>query len=128
MEGLWIVTMLAALQFFVFAAVVGAARAKGGVKAPRMTGDEAFERRLRVQYNTMEQLVIFYPGLWAFGTFVNPAVASLLGGVFIVGRIFYFVAYTNDPDSRSIGFGLTMLPNAVLLLGGLAGAIWAAVT
>jgi hypothetical protein len=126
MEGLWIVTMLAALQFFFFAAFAGSARAKAGVKAPAITGDETFERRLRVQYNTMEQLVIFYPGLWAFGTFVNPSVAALLGGVYILGRIFYFVAYTNDPDSRSIGFGLTILPNGILLIGGLIGAIWEA--
>ena len=42
--------------------------------------------------------------------------------------VIYFRAYLADPPSRGPGFGLTMLPTFILLLGGLGGAIWSAAT
>jgi glutathione S-transferase len=121
-----IVIGLALIQFFAFGALVGRARAKYGVPAPAMSGHEIFERYNRVHYNTMEQLVIFVPAMLLFGYYVSAPVAALLGLVFIVGRTVYLGAYVADPARRGAGFGLTVLPNTILLLGGLGGAIWTA--
>ena len=63
MNYVHIVALLAILQFIIFGILVGRARAKYGVKAPAMTGNEQFERVVRVQMNTLEQLVCFLPAL-----------------------------------------------------------------
>jgi glutathione S-transferase len=120
------VIALALLQFFIFSGFVARARVKSGVEAPATTGDSVFERYFRVHYNTMEQLVMFIPGMLLFGTYVSAAVASGLGLLFIVGRTVYFRTYIADPARRGPGFGLSMLPIVILLLGGLGGAFWAA--
>lgn len=117
---------LALLQFIVFGGLVGRARVKTGVKAPATTGDPVFERTIRVQYNTMEQLVVFIPGMLLFGSYINTVAAAVLGLVFIIGRIIYYHAYLEDPPTRSLGFGLTILPTTILVLGGLGGAVWSA--
>ena len=127
MEYLWLVTLLAALQFAVFGGLVGAARAKSRLQAPAVTGDAAFERRFRVHYNTLEQLAVFYPALWSFGLLVDATIAAALGGIYLVGRVVYFLQYTARPQSRSLGFGLSAMPTYVLLIGGLIGAIRAIV-
>jgi uncharacterized membrane protein YecN with MAPEG domain len=80
---------------------------------------------VRVQYNTIEQLVIFLPALFAFGHFVSPLWAAALGAVFILGRALYARGYVQDPAKRGPGFGLTLLANSVLLVGATVGALWA---
>jgi len=123
MNYLWIITLLAALQFVVFGFLVGVARNKGDVKAPAVSGDDNFERRFRVHYNTLEQLVVFYPGLWSFGLFVSMNIAAILGVIYLLGRVLYSVQYASNPDSRGPGFGLSVLPIYVLLLGGIVGVV-----
>jgi len=120
------VIILALLQFLVFGGFVARARVKSGVEAPAMTGDLVFERCNRAHYNTMEQLIMFIPGMWLFGTYVSTTVAAGLGLLFIVGRTVYFRAYIAEPASRGPGFGLSVLPTFVLLLGGLGGSLWSA--
>ena len=92
MDVVYIVISLALLQFFVFGGFVGRARVKFGIDAPAVTGDPIYERYHRVHYNTMEQLVVFVPGMLLFGEYVSAMVAAGLGLVFIVGRIIYFRA------------------------------------
>jgi uncharacterized MAPEG superfamily protein len=128
MDMVYIVIALALLQFFVFGGLVGRARVKFSIDAPAVTGDPMYERYHRVHYNTMEQLVVFIPSMLLFGVYVSSLAAAGLGLVFIVGRVIYFRAYLADPASRGPGFGLTMLPTFILLLGGLGGAIWSAAT
>jgi glutathione S-transferase len=118
-----IVTALALLQFIVFGFKVGSARGKYGVKAPAVTGNEIFERCFRVQQNTLEQLVVFIPGLYIFGRYVNPLWAAGLGVVYLIGREIYAATYVKDPAKRSLGFGLTFLPSVILVAGGLIGAV-----
>ena len=118
-----IVTALALLQFFAFGFKVGGARAKYGVKAPAVSGNEIFERHFRVQQNTLEQLVVFIPGLYLFGRYYNPLWAAALGVVYLIGRQVYASAYIKDPAKRGAGFGLTFLPTVILVLGGLIGAL-----
>ena len=125
MEWIAIVTILALVQFIWLGIRVGAARVKYEIKAPATTGHDLFERHYRVQHNTLEQLVVFLPALWLFGSYVSGGIGALIGVVFLVGRASYAFAYVEDPAKRSTGFMLTFVPNALLLLGGLGGALLA---
>jgi glutathione S-transferase len=118
-----IVTALAVLQFFVFGFKVGGARGRYGVKAPAITGNDIFERHFRVQQNTLELLVAFVPGLYLFSRYWSPVVAAVLGVIYLVGREVYAASYVKEPAKRSAGFGLSVLPTAILVVGGLAGAV-----
>ena len=118
-----IVTALAVLQFVVFGFKVGAARGKYGVKAPAITGNDIFERRFRIQQNTLETLIVFIPGLYLFSRYFNPLIAAALGLVYLGGRELYSISYVKDPATRSAGYGLTFLPAVILVLGGLLGAV-----
>ena len=82
-----LVTILSLLVYMAFVGLVGRARGKYNVPAPQTTGNDAFERVLRVQQNTAEQLLTFLPGLWIFSMVISPVWASLLGLIWIVGRI-----------------------------------------
>ena len=117
-----IVTALAVLQFIVFGFKVGAARGRYGIKAPAVTGNEVFERYFRVHMNTLEQLVVFLPGLYLFARYFNPLVAAALGVVYLVGRELYAFTYVRDPAKRDVGYGMTFLPMVILVVGGLIGA------
>ena len=128
MDMVYIIIALALLQFFIFGSLVARARVKFNVAAPAVTGNPIYERYYRVHYNTMELLVVFVPSMLLFGEYVSSLVAACLGLIFIIGRIIYFRAYVTDPEKRGLGFGITMLPTSILLLGGLGGAIWSAAT
>ncbi|MGB5347646.1 MAG: MAPEG family protein [Woeseia sp.] len=123
MELLAIVTTLALLQVFWFAFMVGKERQKHNVPAPMMTGHDDFMRAFRVHMNTVEQLIIFIPGLWLFGYYIDARVAAGLGVLFIIGRFVYRGAYMKDPQARSAGFGISALSMMALVIGGLIGAI-----
>ena len=118
-----IVTALALLQFIVFGVKVGRARGRYGVKAPAVTGNTTFERLFRVQQNTLEQLIVFLPGLYLFSRYFSPLIAAALGVVYLIGREVFAFTYVKEPAKREIGFGLTFLPTVILVLGGLFGAL-----
>lgn len=123
MEPIAIVTVLVALQTVAFAFLVGKQRVKHGVKAPTIGGDPEFERAFRVHQNTVEQLVVFLPALWIFGYYVHAPTGAGLGLVFVIARFIYRGSYLKDPSSRGPGFGIGMIATAILLFGGLVGAI-----
>jgi glutathione S-transferase len=118
-----IVTALALLQFLVFGFKVARARARYGIKAPAITGHEIFERCLRVQQNTLEQLIVFIPGLYLFSRYFSPAAAAWLGLIYLIGREIYAAAYVKDPAKRHAGYALTFLPMVILVVGGIIGAV-----
>jgi glutathione S-transferase len=122
-----LVLALALLEFVVFLMAVGRARDTYNVPAPGTSGNEVFERYFRVQMNTIEQLIIFVPALVLFAHYVNPLIAAGLGLLFVIGRWVYFKGYVKDPKKRSLGFMLSFIPNMILLLGALVGAVWALV-
>ena len=72
-----------------------------------------------------EQLAIFLPAMLLFGTYVSAPIGAGLGLVFVLGRALYARAYWRDPAGRGPGFGLTLLSNFVLLVGGMVGALLA---
>lgn len=117
-----IVTSLMLIQLFYFAAQTGKARGKYGVNGPAVTGHEMFERHYRVHYNTLEQLILIVPSMWLFAMHVHELAAAGFGVVYLIGRFIYASAYVKDPASRGLGFGLSILPTAILMLGSLIGA------
>ena len=123
MEATVIVTFLALGQYVLFGVQVGSLRGKHGIKAPAQTGHEEFERMNRVHLNTMEQLVLFLPALWMQAYYANPLVGAVVGMVYIVGRFVYRAEYLKDPDSRGLGFTMSFVPSAVLLIWALVAAI-----
>jgi glutathione S-transferase len=121
-----IVLALALAEYLYFGFAVGRARERYGIKAPAITGHQTFECYYRVQMNTLELLIAFVPALWLFAYYVSAQWAAVLGAVFIVGRLVYFRAYVSDPSKRNLGFLLSILPVAALIVGGLIGATRAA--
>ena len=123
MEAVVIVTVLALVQYLYFGVQVGSVRQKSGVKAPAMAGNEEFERVNRVHLNTLEQLVVLLPALWLYAQYVNPLWGAGLGVVYLIGRFLYSAAYKKDPATRTLGFMLTFLPGAVMLIWVLVVAV-----
>ncbi|EGZ49995.1 MAPEG family protein [Neisseria wadsworthii] len=126
MNFIHIVTILALIQYFFFGFMVGRARSKYGIHAPAVSGNEHFERALRIQQNTLEQLVVFLPALFIAAVYWSEGIIALIGVVYLVGRFIYWRAYTADPQTRAIGFLLTMIPSFVLMIAGLIGAMFKA--
>ncbi|MGL5035374.1 MAG: MAPEG family protein [Microcystaceae cyanobacterium] len=114
-----LVTALSLFLYLILTVNVGRARAKYGVKVPAISGDENFERVLRVQQNTLEQLVFFLPLLWLFSVYVSPIWGAAIGAIWFVGRVLYAWGYYQAPEKRAAGFGLSTLSALVLLLGSL---------
>ena len=123
MELVYLVILLALLQYIVFTGLVGRARARYNVLAPATTGHPAFERAHRVHQNTLENLIIFVPAIWIFATYASAFWATILGIVFIVGRTIYAVGYLQAAEKRGPGAGLTGLANVALVLGGLVAVL-----
>lgn len=124
MEPVVIVIMLALVEYIILGARVGFARGRTGIEAPAVSGNEEFERHFRVHYNTLEQLILFIPGVWFFGLYVHELGAAGLGVVYLVGRAIYALAYVSNPASRGTGMLLSVIPCWILILGALGGAIW----
>jgi glutathione S-transferase len=119
------ITVLALLQFLIFGMLVGRARAKYGIKAPAVSGNEVFERYFRVHMNTMELLVMFLPALWIAAALAIVAYywIALLGALYLIGRFLYQRGYVVDPAKRGVGYGLSAMPVLALIIIDLVGAI-----
>jgi glutathione S-transferase len=117
------VVLLALVECYVFAMLVGRARGRYGILAPAVSGNEAFERYFRVHQNSIEQLVLFIPAVWLFGIYVGPRSAAIIGAVYLLARLIYAVGYIADPKKRGPGAGLTFVSVAILTLGALWGVL-----
>jgi glutathione S-transferase len=115
-----LVTLLICLLMFASGINVGRARGLYGIKAPAVTGHEMFERAYRIQMNTLENAVLVLPTLWLYASFIGDRGAAAMGGVWLLARIWYAIAYQNDPAKRGPTFGLSVLAFAGLA----AGAFW----
>jgi uncharacterized MAPEG superfamily protein len=122
MEWIALVTLLVAAEYMFMTIMVGKSRGESGISAPKIIGDEKFERVFRVQQNTLEQLIIFFPALWLFGYYMHPQIGALLGLAFLIGRVLYARGYIADPGRRGPGFVIGILATLALLLGGFVGA------
>ncbi len=126
MTLVYVVMMLAVIELFAFSLAVGMARGRYKIPAPATTGNADFERYYRVQMNTLEQMMVFLPSLWTFATFVSASWAAGLGLVYLIGRLVYFFGYTRAANKRGVGFLISMVPTMILMIGGLVGAVMAA--
>jgi hypothetical protein len=116
-----LVTALTLLLHQVLTVNVGRARAKYKIMPPAMSGDENFERVVRVQQNTLEQLVFFLPALWLFSFYVNSLWGAVLGSVWLIGRIIFAWGYYQAAEKRVAGFAISTLSGISLVLGALVG-------
>ena len=106
-----------------FSGQVGAARGKAVIQPPAMTGDENFERVLRVQLNTLEQLIITLPAMWICANYFRADVAAILGAIFFIGRLIYRNSYIKDPSTRIAGMLVGFFANISLVLVAIWGVI-----
>jgi len=120
-----IVSTLLLIQYTFFAMRAGLSRGKADIKAPAMSGDEHFERNLRVQINTLEQLIVTLPAMWICAIYFRADVAAILGATFLIARFMYSAAYIANPPSRAPGMIIGFLANIGLMGCSLFAAITA---
>ena len=105
------------------ALAVGRARFQHKVMPPATSGPPEFERVLRVQQNTLEQLVFFLPAFWLASLISQASAAAVLGILWVEGRLAYAVGYIQAPEKRGPGFGISFISSVALLVMALVGAI-----
>jgi uncharacterized MAPEG superfamily protein len=118
-----LVTLATSFLLFACAAYVGRCRIRFGIKAPATSGHPEFEIAYRIQANTVENSVAFLPVLWVFASSVSSFWATVLGGVWLLARVWYSIAYARDPRTRGAGFVLSMLCFGALGIGAAAGVV-----
>ena len=76
---------------------------------------------VRVQANTIETVVLFFPALWLFAVSFGDVYAAAVGVLYPLGRIIYANAYYKAADKRSLGFLIGFISHIILIIGGLIG-------
>ena len=118
-----LVTLLVGMLILGTGINVGRARGLYGIKAPAVTGHEMFERAYRVQMNTLENAVLMLPALWLYAGFMGDRGAAIGGGIWLLARIWYALAYLGNPLKRGPAFGIGMTVFAGLWLGAAWGVV-----
>ena len=121
MDYVNLIVLIALVEYIIFIGIVGATRNKYGVVAPATTGNLRWQRLYRIQVNTAEQLVLFIPAIYGFAHYVNEVGAAAIGGVFVVGRVIYFLGYSQSGEKRMVGAIMSGPPSYVLVIGALIG-------
>lgn len=118
-----LVTLLALGLYTALIANVAWRRGKAHIAAPAVTGDAVFERALRIQSNTVEQLLLFLPAMWLAGLYASWGWAGTIGLVWVAGRAFYAWSYQRAPESRGPGFLIGLASASLLWLIALIGVL-----
>jgi glutathione S-transferase len=118
-----IVTVLAVLFIAYTFINVGMARGKSKIDAPATTGHPVLERAYRVQLNTVEQAIIFFPLLWLATVYFHALgwLPAAFGLLWVIGRFVYLQGYMSSPDKRSTGFLIGTVANLGLLVLSIIG-------
>lgn len=121
------VTILAALICLGTAILVARTRAKQKVLVPAMSGDFKVECALRVQGNTVEQIVIFLPLLWVAALYSHYTgwLVPLIGLCWCIGRILFAMGYMSEPKKRGPGFTISVFSSIALAILGIIGVVQA---
>ena len=124
------VTILTALVLIFAMALVGRTRGRHQIFPPAMSGHPEVERALRVQGNTIEQVVIFLPLLWVATLYFHGWIPAALGLVWCLGRVIYAFGYMAEAKKRGPGFGIAALASLALLVLSIWGVAvsWMAAT
>lgn len=115
-----LVTLFTLFIYYVLAFRVGKARARHGVPAPSMEGPVEFQKAMRIQINTMEQLVVFLPLLWMAALSSRDELAAAIGIFWPISRIMYAIGYSSpEPKKRHAGFifGVVVLVALFAIVG-----------
>jgi len=120
-------TLLVLIVYAGFGTVVSRARSRFGVIAPAVSGNIEFERRYRVQMNTLEQLPLLLPLIWLCSIAWGDLWGALGGLFWSVGRVIYARAYYADAAKRDIGFTIGGIPVLAMFVAVLVaiGMRWA---
>jgi glutathione S-transferase len=118
-----IVTLLAIALYLFFGMRVSAARSKFGVRLPATSGNPDFERVFRVHANTLEWMPAFLVPLWLCAVYLNDIAAAVLGLIWIAGRAWYFVGYSEAVEKRLPGFAIQATVCLLLIVGAAAGIV-----
>ncbi len=122
-----------AVHFIAYTFVnVGIARGKTGIDAPAVTGHPTLERAYRVQLNTVEQAIMFFPLLWLATQYFHSFawLPAAFGLVWVIGRFLYLRGYMESPAKRSAGFLISLAGSLGLLVLSIIGIVqtWVAIT
>jgi glutathione S-transferase len=121
--GPTLVIVLAVVEVMVLGVMVGRGREKYGVPAPATTGHPTWERLNRAHQNSLEQLVLFIPLLFAYTLNAGLQTGIALGVVYLIARILYAVGYVRDPARRRVGAFLTFGVLTWLAIGAIVGIV-----
>ena len=116
-------TLIVVALMFWTSIIVGKARVKYEIKAPATSGHELFDRAYRVQMNTLESAMLLLPSMWMYASLIGDLGAGVSGAIWVAGRVWYALAYQQDPAKRGPGFGISFLAIA----GMWAGSLWAVI-
>ena len=116
-------TLLAVALMLWTSIIVGKARVKYDIKAPATSGHEMFDRAYRVQMNTLESAMLLLPSMWLYASLIGDLGAGVSGAIWVAGRVWFALAYQQDPAKRGPGFGISFLAIA----GMWAGSLWAVI-
>jgi glutathione S-transferase len=119
-----LVTLLAIALYLYTCVNVAGSRTRTGVKVPAMSGHPDFERAFRIQMNTLEWMPIFLPSLWLFAIYISDAIAALIGVIWIIGRVVYFLGYSKEAAKRGPGFAIQAFASIALWIGALGAVAW----
>ncbi|MDR3448522.1 MAG: MAPEG family protein [Alphaproteobacteria bacterium] len=117
------VTLLDIAIYLALSMKVGRARVKYKVEAPATDGPDAFLRIMRVQANTVEQMVQHLPLLWIAAFAMDDMFAASFGAVWALSRILYARGYYQKAKRRHKGFLIGSVVDAILFAGAMAGVI-----
>jgi len=111
---------------------VGKVRGTTKIDAPAVTGHPTLERAYRVQLNTVEQAITFFPLLFMATRYFHSLgwLPAAFGLVWIVGRFAYLQGYMSAPAKRSAGFLISLVGSVGLLVLSIIGIIqtWVVLT
>lgn len=118
-----IVTLLVVGLYFSFALRVARAHGKYGIELPATAGHPDFERIYRVHVNTLEWLPIFVVPLWLTAVYLSDAIAAALGLLWIFGRVWYAVGYSQAVPKRLPGFFVQSSACILLFVASIIGVV-----
>ena len=119
-----IVTLLVGVLLFAMALTVARTHASTGILAPTMSGDPRLERAVRGHMNTVDWTLVFLPAMWLFSIYWDVTWAAILGLLWVLARIAYFVGYLAAPQRRYPGFLAQVLVTSILLFGALGRLVF----
>ena len=118
-----LITLLALILYMVLTLRVAAQRGGDRIATPGNAGSPEFERALRIQVNTLEQLVPFVVAMWLCAAYLQPLVAAVGGAVWLIGRVMYVFVYTAAPAKRALPFAISTIATIGLIIGALVGVV-----